>query len=49
MPEGAYYNTWLTVARDVLPNADGLCTGKCSKYFIPTLPSTKCARTHTGL
>ena len=42
MPSGYFYNTWLTVSQSLLPTADGLCNGRCSKYFIPVLPNTNC-------
>ena len=44
MPQGYYYNVWLTVAQSVLDlgNASGLCTASCHRGFIPQLPSTAC-------
>ena len=44
MPQGYYYNTWLTISQEVLNNApvDGLCNAQCSRRFIPVLPSTTC-------
>ena len=44
MPQGYYYNTWLTISQEVLNSApvDGLCNAQCSRRFIPVLPSTTC-------
>ena len=45
MPNGFYYNVWLTVTREQLyyhAPATGLCSSHCNKKFIPRLPSTAC-------
>ena len=49
MPQGYFYNTWLTVSQDLVSLATGLCSSGCNKRFIPVIPSHQCGPWSYGI